>query len=227
MQKFLRYPSVRILINGETSMLIICHPNPTRTNFPRNAETGKEERIDLRIACTAPRVSSKERNPRPEIVSPTNMEDISRKGGGRGASFSRPFKDGWPAPITSMRLLLLMQSVSSDHRHNDETLRSPWSTKKASMSRGGRGWYTYTENMKRQNEERVDYPSARVVKRDRTIEEWGEGGGGASTTRMVVLCKGRSLINHGGPWVESVGRVSRSEGREWSKEKREGRGGGE
>lgn len=113
-------------------------------------------------------------------------------------------------------------------RHDGGT--SPWSTKKASMSEGGR-------------EADVHGKYGEAERREWTIRRWGAArgetwsndrrrrggyghrGGGGEDARMVVLCKGRSLINHGGPWVESVARVSRPEGREWSKEKRGGREG--
>lgn len=65
-------------------------PNPTRTNFPCSADTGKE-RIDLRIACTAPRGSAKERNPRSFLPI---RGTLTVKGEGEGQVFRAPLKFG-------------------------------------------------------------------------------------------------------------------------------------
>lgn len=122
-----------------------------------------------------------------------------------------------------------MQSVSSDPARRWNVAVSLVDEEGVDVWGGKGGWRT--RKIWRGRTKRVDYPSMRrrawwnVVERWRRRGGYGHRGGGGEDARMVVLCKGRSLINHGGPWVESVARVSRPEGREWSKEKRGGREG--
>lgn len=149
------------------------------------------KRTNRSTSRTTPRGSAKERGPGSFRLPIRRTLAVKRKG---RQVFRAPLK-------VRQYATFIANAICRIRRNNDETtLRS---AKKALDVSWCHVHGKYGEGRRK----KVDYP------RDRTIEGGdGHRGGRRRATRMVVLCKGRSLINHGGgQWVESVARVSRSE----------------
>lgn len=160
------------------------------------------KRTNRSTSRTTPRGSAKERGPGSFRLPIRRTLAVKRKG---RQVFRAPLK-------VRQYATFIANAICRIRRNNDETtLRS---AKKALDVSWCHVHGKYGEGRRK----KVDYP------RDRTIEGGdGHRGGRRRATRMVVLCKGRSLINHGGGG--SVSRV-RGSGVTIGSDRRRREGGG-